>query len=281
MKRRLTIARSLVNGPGDPPARRARRPAWIRRRGTSCGTGSSGFKRQGVTLVLTTHYMDEAEQLCDRLVVMDAGKIVAEGSPRSLIERYSTREVLELRFDHEVHDDAGPALAHLAERVEVLPDRVLLYVDDGDTAAEGVQARGLRPLSVLVRRSTLETSSCTDRPLAGRLRGTDERPHHRVPTAGLARLAARPRVGAFWRRSLQYWLTSYRRTWRGTVVGRVSSRRVLYLGAMGFGLGSLIDKGGTSAVDGVPYVVFVAPGVLAATAMQTAVGESTYPSWGR
>jgi lipooligosaccharide transport system ATP-binding protein len=114
------------------------------------------LKQQGVTLVLTTHYMDEAEQLCDRLVVMDAGKIVAEGSPRSLIERYSTREVVELRFNAESQDVFADKLSGLGDRLEVLPDRILLYVADGDDAVAEVQRRALSPASVLVRRSSLE-----------------------------------------------------------------------------------------------------------------------------
>ncbi len=115
------------------------------------------LKRQGVTLLLTTHYMDEAEQLCDRLVVMDRGKIVAEGSPRELIERYSTREVVELRFDDGSRpDDLTYWTDGYVDRVEALPDRVLLYTDDGDAASHGLHERGLVPESVMVRRSTLE-----------------------------------------------------------------------------------------------------------------------------
>jgi lipooligosaccharide transport system ATP-binding protein len=155
MKRRLTIARSLINEPEillldepttglDPQARHA---LWDR---------LYRLKAQGVTLVLTTHYMDEAEQLCDRLVVMDHGQIAAEGSPRELISLYSTREVLELRFDGLDNDAVAEKLVGLAERIEVLPDRLLLYTDDGDAAAAGVAERGLLPDSVLVRRSTLE-----------------------------------------------------------------------------------------------------------------------------
>ncbi len=157
MKRRLTIARSLVNEPEvillDEPTTgldpQARHVVWDR---------LYRLKRQGVTLLLTTHYMDEAEQLCDRLVVMDKGKIVAAGSPRELIEQYSTREVVELRF---VDDDRRPQNIEdltngLVSRVEPLPDRVLLYTDDGDAAAHGLHERGLVPESVLVRRSTLE-----------------------------------------------------------------------------------------------------------------------------
>ncbi len=115
------------------------------------------LKQQGVTLILTTHYMDEAEQLCDRLVVMDRGKIAAEGSPRQLIERYSTPEVLELRFDPDRHQVAAEKLAGVpAERREVLADRILLYVTDGDATLAAVRALGLEPLTSLVRRSTLE-----------------------------------------------------------------------------------------------------------------------------
>jgi lipooligosaccharide transport system ATP-binding protein len=155
MKRRLTIARALVNDPDimllDEPTTgldpQARHLVWDR---------LFRLKQQGVTLVLTTHYMDEAEQLCDRLVVMDGGKIVAEDSPRVLIDRYSTREVLELRFGLDPLDDVAGKLNGLAERIEVLPDRILLYAEDGDAAAAAVLARGLTPSGTLVRRSTLE-----------------------------------------------------------------------------------------------------------------------------
>jgi lipooligosaccharide transport system ATP-binding protein len=155
MKRRLTIARALVNQPEivllDEPTTgldpQARHLVWER---------LFRLKQQGVTLVLTTHYMDEAEQLCDRLVVMDAGRIVAEGSPRDLITRYSTREVVELRFATDSQEDFAGKLAGLGERLEVLPDRILLYADDGDAALAQVQQRGLEPTSVLVRRSSLE-----------------------------------------------------------------------------------------------------------------------------
>ncbi|MEH1102281.1 ABC transporter ATP-binding protein [Micromonospora sp. CPCC 205561] len=155
MKRRLTIARALVNEPDivllDEPTTgldpQARHLVWER---------LFRLKQQGVTLVLTTHYMDEAEQLCDRLVVMDAGKIVAEGSPRALIERHSTREVVELRFAAESQEAFAGKLDGLGERIEVLPDRILLYASDGDAAVAEVGALGLRPANVLVRRSSLE-----------------------------------------------------------------------------------------------------------------------------
>ena len=155
MKRRLTIARSLINEPRvlllDEPTTgldpQARHVVWDR---------LFRLKHQGVTLVLTTHYMDEAEQLCDRLVVMDKGRIAAEGSPRSLIERYSSRDVVELRFALGENEIAAEKLAGLGDRLEILPDRLLVYADDGDACLAGVQDRGVVPLSVLVRRSTLE-----------------------------------------------------------------------------------------------------------------------------
>ena len=155
MKRRLTIARSLINEPTvlllDEPTTgldpQARHLLWDR---------LYRLKQRGVTLVLTTHYMDEAEQLCDRLVVMDKARIVAEGSPRALIEQYSTREVTELRFAPGVAETLDGQLEGIAQRVEHLPDRVLLYADDGEAAAVAVHERGLKPETVLVRRSSLE-----------------------------------------------------------------------------------------------------------------------------
>jgi lipooligosaccharide transport system ATP-binding protein len=156
MKRRLTIARSLINEPEllllDEPTTgldpQARHVVWDR---------LFRLKQQGVTLILTTHYMDEAEQLCDRLVVVDGGKIAAEGSPRELIDTYSTPEVLELRFRPDDHDQAGQKVADVpAQRMEVLADRILMYVADGDAALAAVRGLGLEPLTSLVRRSTLE-----------------------------------------------------------------------------------------------------------------------------
>ncbi len=155
MKRRLTIARSLVNQPDclllDEPTTgldpQARHLLWDR---------LYNLKAQGVTLVLTTHYMDEAEQLCDRLVVMDKGRIMAEGSPRQLIEHYVTREVVELRFGPGEAPSMAARVAPMAERVEVLADRLLLYTDRGDEVADEVHANGLSPASTLVRRSSLE-----------------------------------------------------------------------------------------------------------------------------
>ena len=152
MKRRLTIARGLINEPQllllDEPTTgldpQARHVLWDR---------LYRLKQQGVTQVLTTHYMDEAEQLCDRLVVMDQAKIVAEGSPRSLIERYVEREVVELRFGTQ---NGAPALDGLGSHTEVLQDRIVIGADDGDAVVDELHARGLHPETVLVRRSTLE-----------------------------------------------------------------------------------------------------------------------------
>jgi len=156
LKRRLTIARSLINEPDilllDEPTTgldpQARHVVWDR---------LFRLKQQGVTLILTTHYMDEAEQLCDRLVVMDHGRIAAEGSPRELIDAYSTPEVLELRFDPSTHEQAAEKLTALpAERMEVLADRILLYIPNGDHALAIARELGLDPVTSLVRRSTLE-----------------------------------------------------------------------------------------------------------------------------
>ena len=156
MKRRLTIARSLVNEPDvlllDEPTTgldpQARHTVWDR---------LFRLKQQGATLILMTHYMDEAEQLCDRLVVMDKGRIAAEGSPLELIRHYSTREVVELRFGPtDQPEDFADRVNGLARRIEALPDRLLLYTDDGDHTVAGVHDIGVHPQSVLVRRSTLE-----------------------------------------------------------------------------------------------------------------------------
>ena len=155
MKRRLTIARALINNPDlvilDEPTTgldpQARHLLWDR---------LYRLKQKGATLIITTHYMDEAEQLCDRLVVMDEGKIVAEGSPRELIETHAPREVVELRFQDGQKDEAVLKLDGLASRSEVLADRVLLYTDDADETQNGLHARGINPEQVLVRRSTLE-----------------------------------------------------------------------------------------------------------------------------
>jgi lipooligosaccharide transport system ATP-binding protein len=155
MKRRLTIARALINEPElvifDEPTTgldpQARHLLWDR---------LYRLKQRGATLIITTHYMDEAEQLCDRLVVMDKARIVAEGSPLELIERYSTREVLELRFGDAERASLDGRLDGLAQRVEVLPDRTLLYTDDGERTLDEVHRRNIAVQSALVRRSSLE-----------------------------------------------------------------------------------------------------------------------------
>lgn len=155
MKRRLTIARGLINEPEilmlDEPTTgldpQARHILWDR---------LFRLKEVGVTLIITTHYMDEAEQLCDRLIVMDKGRIMAEGAPAELIRQYSSREVLEVRFGSNRNADVAQQLEAIGDRIEVLPDRILIYADDGEAALEEITRRGLHPVTSLVRRSSLE-----------------------------------------------------------------------------------------------------------------------------
>ncbi|RIJ55646.1 ATP-binding cassette domain-containing protein, partial [Clavibacter lycopersici] len=155
MKRRLTIARALISDPRilllDEPTTgldpQARHILWDR---------LFRLKEQGTTLVLTTHYMDEAEQLCDRIVVVDEGRIMAEGSPASLIRDHSSREVLEVRFGSDRNESASREIAGYGDRVEVLPDRVLVYASDGEAVLSRILEQGLKPITTLVRRSSLE-----------------------------------------------------------------------------------------------------------------------------
>lgn len=155
MKRRLTIARALVSEPDilmlDEPTTgldpQARHILWDR---------LFRLKETGVTLVITTHFMDEAEQLCDRLVVMDNGKIMAEGSPLELIKAYSTKEVLEVRFGSDRNKEIAPSLRQMCSRMEELPDRILMYVEDGEALLEEILNKKLHPTTSLVRRSSLE-----------------------------------------------------------------------------------------------------------------------------
>lgn len=155
MKRRLTIARALVSEPEilmlDEPTTgldpQARHILWDR---------LFRLKEQGVTLLITTHYMDEAEQLCDRIMVMDKGSIMAEDSPAGLIKQYSTREVLEVRFGSDRNYVVAPQLEVMADRIEVLPDRILLYVENGEALLHEMNEKGLQPVTSLVRRSSLE-----------------------------------------------------------------------------------------------------------------------------
>jgi lipooligosaccharide transport system ATP-binding protein len=155
MKRRLTIARALINDPRvlllDEPTTgldpQARHILWDR---------LFRLKEQGTTLLLTTHYMDEAEQLCDRLVVVDKGRIMAEGTPAELIRRYSSREVLEVRFGSDRNSEVAERLTGIGDRMEVLPDRILVYSDNGEAELVRITEAGLHPMTSLVRRSSLE-----------------------------------------------------------------------------------------------------------------------------
>lgn len=153
MKRRLVIARALVNRPElillDEPTTgldpQARHLLWER---------LWSLKASGVSLVITTHYMDEAEQLCDRLVIMDRGRIVAEGSPAELIAAHCPREVVELRYDDQtLRQRVADELAAPGVRVETTTDRLIVYTDDADGLLAGPVPT---PTSQLVRRSTLE-----------------------------------------------------------------------------------------------------------------------------
>jgi lipooligosaccharide transport system ATP-binding protein len=210
MKRRLTIARSLISEPDllllDEPTTgldpQARHLLWDR---------LYRLKQQGVTLVLTTHYMDEAEQLCDRLVVMDGGRIVAEGSPQALIAQYSTREVAELRFPPGLNGEAAALLC-------------------------GVIARGRLPAA--------------DRPEPDRMSG-------RITV-------------------VEYWFLDARRYWRSVIMtGTITP--LLYVLALGVGLGSVVNHNGGGAALGVPYLVFVAPALLVASAVQIGASDASYP----
>ena len=256
MKRRLTIARSLMSEPDllllDEPTTgldpQARHILWDR---------LYRLKQRGVTLVLTTHYMDEAEQLCDRLVVMDGGRIVAEGSPRGLIDQHATREVLELRLhrdelgNDQVGDDDEAAVAAIdgiGDRVEVLPDRILVYAHDGEAALAEVHRRGIEPVGSLVRRSSLEDVFLR---LTGRMLIT----------------MATPTIVRVWESEFAV----YRKTWTSHVV-LAFVQPLLYLLGIGLGVGALIDVNAdsVSALGGISYFAYLAPALLATTAMISA-----------
>lgn len=155
MKRRLTIARSLMNDPQmlllDEPTTgldpQARHILWDR---------LFRLKERGTTLVLTTHYMDEAEQLSDRIIVVDKGEIMAEGSPAQLIRQYSSKEVLEVRYGSDNNAIVAKSIADVGERMEILPDRILIYSDNGERDLAEITKRGHHPTTSLVRRSSLE-----------------------------------------------------------------------------------------------------------------------------
>ena len=270
LKRRLTIARSLINEPEililDEPTTgldpQARHVVWDR---------LFRLKQRGVTLILTTHYMDEAEQLCDRLVVMDHGTFAAEGSPRELIMRYCSPEVLELRFG------PGPARA-------------------GRGQAQGLSGRtgrgSRRPHPPLRhRRGRRPGGGPRHRPRAAHLArparhaGGRVPPAYRPPAGGLTDGARPPRgpvrlaILITTVRAFQCWLTVYRRIWRSSIWSSVLGP-LFYLGAMGLGLGTLVDKHGTASLGGVSYLAFVAPAILASGAMNAAMSEASYPVFG-
>ena len=288
MKRRLTIARSLINQPDlllldepttglDPQARHLLWDKLFR------------LKQEGVTLVLTTHYMDEAEQLCDRLVVMDKGRIVAEGSPLALIREHSTREVTELRFGVGRHED-------LAERVAGTSPRASRCCPTGCCSTPTTARRRWRGCTSAASTRPRcwcggprwRTCSCTSP--AGRwwTDGGDKGSRQARPAEGLdppARPARGSTTGAvpgrpaMVLRQVDYWATVYRRTWRGSVFTSFVTP-MFYVLAMGVLLGEFIDDGSADLQGAPTYLAFIAPGLVAAHAMMIAVGEVTWPVLG-
>ncbi len=243
MKRRVTIARSLINEPEllllDEPTTgldpQARHVLWDR---------LYRLKQQGVTLVLTTHYMDEAEQLCDRLVVMDHGRIVAEGSPRQLIEQHSTREVLELRFAAGTNEASAPIVAGIGERHEVLPDRILVYADDGEQALTEVHDRGARAGErARAAQQPGGRLPAPHRPHAGGLRRW-QRPRPPIRVLGVA---TSPSTSGIWRSNLAQ-RRSCSRCCTCSAWASASARS------------STANSSSTEVLGGVTYVAFLAPG---------------------
>ncbi len=153
MKRRLMVARGLLGSPElfvlDEPSTgldpRARQRIWER---------LAELRRQKTTVVLTTHYMEEAERLCDRIAIMDAGKIVALGTPAALIRDHVPSQVVEIRLAYDQDSSIVAPLHGDALRVEDLKDRVLLYADD--VQALVARAAELDGVQTLVRRTTLD-----------------------------------------------------------------------------------------------------------------------------
>lgn len=154
MKRRLMIARGLLGDPKlvilDEPTTgldpRARQRIWEK---------LSELRKRNATLILTTHYMEEAERLCDRIAIMDAGEIVALGSPRQLIAEHVSKHVVDVRLGFDGDRSTLKGLHADAERVEELQDRVLLYVDDAESLIARV-AHEFPELDALVRQATLD-----------------------------------------------------------------------------------------------------------------------------
>ncbi len=274
MKRRLTIARALVNQPRilllDEPTTgldpQARHILWDR---------LFRLKEEGVTLIVTTHFMDEAEQLCDRLIVVDHGRIMAEGSPASLIREYSTREVLEMRFGADRNAQVVDAIRDVGERHEVLPDRVLLYADDGEAALDEVCAAGCGPTRRWSAGRRSRTCSCGS-PEGVSLSDVADptRLAYSGRIASPPALAARARRLGWLRYAEHYVLTM--RAFRWPLALQSFGTPLLYLVAMGIGLGALVDRG-AGTVQGVSYLTFVAPALMVSTVMMGAATETTYP----
>ncbi len=290
MKRRLTIARGLINDPRilllDEPTTgldpQARHVLWDR---------LFRLKERGTTLVLTTHYMDEAEQLCDRLIVVDKGRIMAEGTPASLIREHSSREVLEVRFGSERNEQVAPQLQGIGERVEVLPDRVLVYAGRRrGRARAGHRPRpppGHEPGSPLEPRGRVPAA---DRKVADRMSdvipsdGDGERMPQPVAVAedGLEELRVEAMTWGRKARSFgSFYVTEHMvramRAYGWTIIVGALGQPVLYLLGLAVGLAALIDAPMEVAGEEVPYLVFVAPALLMTSAIAVASEEFTYP----
>ncbi len=156
MKRRLLIARALINDPEivvlDEPTTgldpQARHLVWDRLRALTA---------EGKTLVLTTHYMEEAARLCDRLVIMEGGRIIAGGKPKDLVEEHVSPEVLEFRADAGVLEELLPLVEPVSDAVERTGDEVLLvYTKDADTLVGMVHESDVRVQNVVHRQAGLE-----------------------------------------------------------------------------------------------------------------------------
>lgn len=154
MKRRLLISRALMSDPEllilDEPTTgldpQARHLVWDK---------LFELKGRGVTQIVTTHYMDEAQQLCDRIVIMDRGEIMEEGRPSELIEKHVGREVLEIRLPEQVISSISKD-DPLIRGFDAYRDTLMLYSDDADQLWDKMQAKGVNTDYASVRRSTLE-----------------------------------------------------------------------------------------------------------------------------
>ena len=155
MKRRLLVARALVNDPElivlDEPTTgldpQARQVVWERLR---------SLRREGKTLLVTTHYMEEAQRLCDRLAVVHHGRVLALGTPAELLARHTAPRVVEIHGAAAGVDEITDLLGGLARDVEAVGDRLLIYTEDGEGVAARLAQAGIANQGVLLREASLE-----------------------------------------------------------------------------------------------------------------------------